>query len=193
MQLINDIASNITRMVVDIGVNTLGWHDVRTLTPFREVLQWATDAVVNGFLAFMGYTIRFPGPPDYIPVQAVFPPMLPTAYAMGCYDLTAAQISILGDDAVGWKVNDGIVNTASMKGPLNRIGDSHNERNKPLIEHVMYFPHHHGQSSKARGIYWHFGTISGLDHADEIGVFIEDNAVRSLNVIFFFFIVIING
>lgn len=67
-----------------------------------------------------------------------------------------------------------------MKGPLNRNGDVHNNQDKVLIEDANKFPGRLEEVKPARGKYWHFGTTTGLDHADQIGIFIEENTVRLL-------------
>jgi hypothetical protein len=180
-ELSGQLADGIARLIIDAGVSIGGWYTVSTLTRFREVMSWATDNVVNHFLEYIGYRIRIPGPPDYLPIPTVFPPMLPAAYAIGCYNLTESQTKILGDDTHDWKANDGIVNTASMKGPLNRNGDQHNNRTKDLIADARQFPHGLEEVETARGKYWHFGVTTGLDHADEIGIFIQEDAVSILS------------
>jgi hypothetical protein len=154
-----------------------GFTFVATQTTFLEVLAWALNHLVNPFLRDNGYQIRLPGPPDFLPVPSVFPPMLPIAYVMSSYDLTDHEANILGSDSHTWKVNDGIVNTVSMQGPLNPIGDRHSSHNKELIADARLFPQNSEGIPAAKGKYWHFSSKTGLDHADQIGIFIEENTV----------------
>lgn len=100
---------------------------------------------------------------------------------MGGKNLSDDQIHILGDESVNWHLNDGIVNTESMKGPLNRNGDLADNRNKELITDAREFPFQDVQT--ARGKYWHFGVTASMDHADEIGIFIEENTVNRTAVL----------
>lgn len=97
-QFSSQLAAGAVGVIIGALIDIGGWHIVSTLTPFRDVVSWATNYVVNPFLEYTGYTIRFPGPPDCLPVPSVFPPMLPTAYAVGCYNLTESQTNIVGDD-----------------------------------------------------------------------------------------------
>jgi hypothetical protein len=155
-----------------------GYDFVATQTSFTNVFVWALNYLVNPFLRDNGYQIRLPGPPDYLPVPSVFPPMLPIAYAMSSYDLTDHEANILGSDSHTWKVNDGIVNTASMQGPLNPTGGRHGSHNDELIAEASFFPHNPEDIPAAKGKYWHFSPKTGVNHADQIGNFIEENTVR---------------
>ncbi|PYH63700.1 esterase/lipase family protein [Aspergillus vadensis CBS 113365] len=173
------IVNGIARLT-DNAVTLAAWSAESIATPFREVMCWATNYIINPFIEEAGYKVTVPGPPDYQPVPSVFPPMLPTAYAMGCYNLTECQVNILGDDTHDWKINDGVVNTASMKGPLNRDDDQRDNSDTELIADASQFPHRLEEIRAARGKYWHCGTTTGMDHADQIGIFIEESTVRLL-------------
>lgn len=180
--LLGELAANITQMFINATVDVAGWHIIPNLVPFREVIRWAVDGVLNRFLGSIGYAIKLPAQPEYLPIPNVFPPMAATTYAMACHDLTEHQRNILGPnqdtDTLDWKINDGIVNTASMMGPLNRNGDRYGDRNRELIADASQFPVQVEDMTRlGRGKYWHFGVTSGVDHADEIGVFIDQNTV----------------
>jgi hypothetical protein len=87
--------------------------------------------------------------------------MMSTVYAMGGQQLTDAQKAILGPDLEDWFQNDGVVNTPSMPGPRGCV-----QSVSSLTDFDFGVP-------GRRGIYWHLGVNDRMDHADEIGVFIE--------------------
>ncbi|PCH02444.1 Hypothetical protein PENO1_037630 [Penicillium occitanis (nom. inval.)] len=161
--------SPIDRWVVDglIGVITgAGWGLLTTLTSFRTFVEWITDAVITRIFRELGYDLVFPRPGRYIPREDVIPIMLLSVYAMGGQDLTQMQKNILGVNQEDWYKNDGIVNTESMRGPLNSVRG------------ISSLPDFNFSIPGKKGIYWHFGDNDQMDHADEIGVFIEQNTVR---------------
>lgn len=133
---------------------------------FPDFLRWATLEVANRLLREQEFQLNLPGPGKYVPRKDVFPLMLPTVYAMGGQELSDVQKDILGQNRGDWFQNDGIVNTESMRGP-----------DDDLVRDVASFPTSNLRGPGVRGVYWHFGTTGYLDHADEIGVWIEDSTV----------------
>ena len=131
---------------------------------------WGTTEVAQRLIRGFGYDLILPAPGEYLPRQDVIPLMLPTVYAMGGQKLSGAEIKILGPDRGDWYLSDGIVNTASMNGPLGTdVSPISGFLQKTLDER--------------RGCYWHFGVTDKMDHADEIGVWVEETTVSvfSLN------------
>ncbi|GKZ21818.1 hypothetical protein AbraCBS73388_007733 [Aspergillus brasiliensis] len=150
-----------------IGVITgAGWSLLTTVTSFRSFVEWITDAVITRVFRELGYELVFPKPGRYIPRKDVIPIMLLSVYAMGGQDLTQMQKNILGVNQEDWYQNDGVVNTESMRGPLNSVRG------------VSSLPDFDFSIPGKKGIYWHLGDNDQMDHADEIGVFIEQNTVR---------------
>jgi hypothetical protein len=166
--LVNIGAWLVDRITDAIG-HAVGWAIILPLLNVRDVVRWVTGDVLNRLLHDANYQVQLPPPGKYLPRMDVIPLMVPTVYAMGGQDLTPEQIDILGPDSGDWYLNDGIVNTNSMRGP----DDS-------LVRDIAAFPISDVNSHGARGLYWHFGTNSVMDHADEIGIFIEENTVRLL-------------
>ncbi|KAJ6092775.1 lipase [Penicillium sp. IBT 16267x] len=155
--------------VVDglIGIITgAGWSFLTTVTSFRSFVEWITDAVITRISRDLGYDLVFPKPGRYIPRKDVIPIMLLSVYAMGGQDLTQMQKNILGVNQEDWYQNDGVVNTESMRGPLNSARG------------ISSLPDFDFSIPGKKGIYWHLGDNDQMDHADEIGVFIEQNTVR---------------
>ncbi|KAH7129295.1 Alpha/Beta hydrolase protein [Dactylonectria macrodidyma] len=150
--------------LTDLFINaltSLGWVSLMAVTPFRYFVEWVTEAVVTRLLQSNGYNLVLPKPGAYIPRQDVIPIILPLVYAMGSQELTATQKSILGPDLGDWNLNDGIVNTESMSGP------------KDKTKSVASLPDLDFNHPEKKGVYWHLGVNDRMDHADEIGVFIE--------------------
>lgn len=52
-----------------------------------------------------------------------------------------------------------------------------------VVRPVSAFPIENINSADVRGVYWHMGTNDRMDHADEIGVFIDDDTVSSMPVL----------
>jgi hypothetical protein len=157
------------QIVIDRFI-TLGWIVITNVTSFRSFVGWITDAVLTRTLHELGYNLVLPMPGRYVPRRDVIPIMLPTVYAMGGQDLTPVQRGLLGPNLGDWYRNDGIVNTESMRGPHDSF-----------VRSVSSLPDFNFSSPGKRGTYWHFGVNNQMDHADEIGVFIEQNTVRSRN------------
>jgi hypothetical protein len=139
-----------------------------SLVSVKAVMGWSTASVAKNFLLTMGIDIQLPQPGEFLPRQDVFPPMMATCYAMSGVDLTPKQRTILGDNLGDWHLNDGIVNTESMRGPSEKV-----------VKSISEFPFEKIHSADARGVYWHVGTNDTMDHADEIGVFISSDTVSS--------------
>ncbi|KAH7179024.1 uncharacterized protein B0J16DRAFT_322512 [Fusarium flagelliforme] len=144
----------------------LGWEFITTETDFRSFGQWVTEAVISRILQERGYQLVLPNPGKYIPRKDVIPILLLTVYAMGGQELTRAQKDLLGPDLGDWYQNDGIVNTESMPGPQG------------CVRSINSLPDFDFRSPEKRGVYWHLGVNDRMDHADEIGVFIEEDTVR---------------
>ena len=126
--------------------------------------------MVQRHLQSFGYNLVLPTPGNYLPRQDVIPLMLPTAYAMGGHDLSDEEEAILGPNRGDWYLNDGIVNTASMNGPIN--AEVFDIADFPTSEPDI-------RASTVRGRYWHFGVNDKMDHADEIGVWVERTTVSA--------------
>ncbi|KAH7139795.1 Alpha/Beta hydrolase protein [Dactylonectria estremocensis] len=145
------------------ALSSLGWVGLMAITRFRSFVEWVTEAVITRLLKGMGYNLVLPNPGAYIPRQDVIPILLPFVYAMGSHELTATQKAILGPEPGDWNLNDGIVNTQSMTGP------------KDKTKSIASLPDLDFQRPEKKGVYWHLGVNNRMDHADEIGVFIEPN------------------
>ncbi|CAG9954321.1 unnamed protein product [Clonostachys rosea f. rosea IK726] len=141
---------------------SLGWKLITTETSFRSFGQWVTEAVITKILQEQGYHLVLPNPGKYIPRKDVIPIFLPTVYAMGGQELTRAQKNLLGPNLGDWYQNDGIVNTESMSGPQG------------CVRSISSLSDFDFSRPEKRGIYWHLGVNDRMDHADEIGVFIDD-------------------
>jgi hypothetical protein len=158
----------------------------QTLVTFHDFLKWLTAHVLNKLLEDQDFKLKLPGPGSYVPRKDVFPLMLPTVYAMSGCDplanptLSASRREIIGNNSKDWLLNDGIVNTRSMRGPRNGdITDISVSNPFPLAELSL-----DEDRTDVRGKYWHFGVTGYLDHADEIGVWIDSDTVslrRSAN------------
>ncbi|KAK9371701.1 Alpha/Beta hydrolase protein [Lipomyces chichibuensis] len=165
-----NIGAWIITLILDSFGNTVGWPILLSLVSLWDVTRWATQSVANRLLSEINYNVTLPPPGKYLPRKDVLPLMMPTVYAMGGQDLTAPQRDILGQNLGDWYLNDGIVNTESMRGPR----DSN-------VRNISAFPTSQVNSDDVRGIYWHFGVNDQMDHADEIGVFIEQDTAHSMN------------
>jgi hypothetical protein len=115
--------------------------------------KWAAG-FANNLLAALGYQIRVPIPGSRIPLAD----MLPV--------LTIFSVGMSGKgETVGFSAkNDGIVDTASMRGPALGTVDEIDNFNMASIQ-------------ANRGVYWHLGLTEGVDHADEVGVFTDTATV----------------
>jgi hypothetical protein len=151
-----------------VGVS--GWAVFSSIVRLRDLSLWVTTDVVQRLLQAFGYNLILPTPGKYLPRQDVIPLMLPTVYAMGGQDLSDEEKVILGPNRGDWYLNDGIVNTASMNGPIG--AEVFNIADFPTSEPDI-------RAITVRGRYWHFGVNDKMDHADEIGVWIERTTVSA--------------
>lgn len=129
-----------------------------------NLAKWASQ-VANNHLGALGYFNRIPQPGPKVPRADMLPLMLPTAYAMGGYELPARTAQLIaGISSTDFQPNDGIVNTVSMRGP----NDAH-------VSNAVHFPVQSlGNPTLAmvtKGTYWHLGINKTMDHGDQIGVF----------------------
>ncbi|KAJ8098580.1 hypothetical protein POJ06DRAFT_282562 [Lipomyces tetrasporus] len=164
-----NIGAWIIDRILEEVANTLGWPIVLSLVSFRDFVRWATQAVANRLLDEIDYDVTLPPPGKYLPRIDVLPFMLPTVYAMGGQELSPEQKDILGENLGDWYLNDGIVNTESMRGPDDSI-----------VRSISGFPTSSINVEGGRGIYWQFGVNNQMDHADEIGVFIEEYTAQCM-------------
>ncbi|QYS93274.1 Lipase [Trichoderma simmonsii] len=156
----------LTNMVVNGA-----WTFLPAIVDFPAFVQWITQSVISRVLRIQGYNMKLPNPGEYIPREDVIPIMMPTVYAMGGQQLTQAQREILEPGFEDWLQNDGIVNTASMTGPRGSV------RNVSSLPDVNF------SIPGKRDVYWHLGVNDTMDHADEIGIFIErDTSVAMENM-----------
>jgi hypothetical protein len=143
-----------------IGAAGAGWISKVPGFPNNVSLAgWAVQ-VANNHLGPLGYFNKIPSPGPRIPRSDMLPFLSVFAYAMGGLETQMAP-NITADEL---QHNDGIVNTASMRGP-----------NGAEVSEVHRFPIRAFESVEmadlARGVYWHMGINKTMDHADEIGVF----------------------
>jgi hypothetical protein len=153
-----------------------GWTIFALSVPLMDLVRWGTVQVAQRLVNGFGYGLILPLSGRYLPRPDVIPLMLPTVYAMGGQPLSRDEIEILGlsndeidivgDDRGDWYLNDGIVNTASMDGPVGT----------EVLPISGFLPK---IANERRGCYWHFGTNDVMDHADEIGVWVEKNTASS--------------
>ncbi|KAH8166606.1 hypothetical protein CIB48_g1591 [Xylaria polymorpha] len=159
------IIGALTGAIIDAFSNT-GWKFLTTVTSFSSFVQWVTQDVITKVLQNLGYKVVLPKPGKYLPRKDVIPIMLLSAYAMGGQDLTQAQKDLLGPDLGDWYQNDGVVNTESMRGPGG------------AVKSISSLSDSDFSNPNKRGTYWHLGVNDLMDHADEIGVFVEEDTVR---------------
>jgi hypothetical protein len=165
------------------------WKYLSQTISIPSVVGWVTKDVTQTFLTTqLGFSVALPQPGSYLPRSDVIPPMLPFCYGMSGQALSTEQKNILlglvaGNDAdkdLGdWCRNDAIVNTASMSGPCDAcVAEIKGFPMQQLKGEVNGVSENGEESVDARGVWWHFGVNNRMDHADEIGVFIDDDTVR---------------
>ena len=72
-----------------------------------------------------------------------------------------------------FQLNDGVVNTLSMRG-------SKDAYIKPAAVFAIQSLVSAASALPAKGMYWHFGTNKTMGHGDQIGVFTVGQTVRFL-------------
>jgi hypothetical protein len=154
-------------------VRSPGWSLFSSMISLKDVVRWATEEVGNRLLHELGYDVKLPLPGEYVPRKDVLPLLLPVVYAIGGQPLSHEQRDILGPKLGDWGLNDGVVNTESMRGPDDSV-----------VRSISSFSPLNNTSTNARGVYWDFGLNDRMDHSDEIGVFVEETTVSSLSVQF---------
>jgi hypothetical protein len=147
-------------------IKKLKWKLLSSIISIKDLVAWSTSSVAKPLLLSVGMNAKLPPPGEFLPRLDVLPLMMPTCYAMSGLDLLPSQRELLGDNLGDWHQNDGVVNTESMRGPCEDV-----------VQPVSAFPLEGINSADARGVYWHMGTNDKMDHADEIGVFIDDDTV----------------
>ena len=173
------LADSILSTLVGIG----GWAIFSSSVTLRNLVIWGTAEVAQRLLNGIGYNITLPGPGKYLPRNDVIPLMLPTVYAMGGQTLSEEQKQILGPSSRtdDWYLNDGIVNTASMNGPLGtEVFD--------ISALLTRSRSNLAPAAPTKGHYWHFGVTDRMDHADEIGVWIEKDTVSCIAFLIYMWI-----
>lgn len=135
--------------------------------------NWVTG-VAGNHLKGLGYPISLPNPGSQVPRPDMLPLMAPTAYAMGGYKLVDPELSKLKTmfkdglvTDIDFQKNDGIVNTLSMSGPDEKFVKYEVPQDLP-----------HNIERMKGNWYWSMGPNGTMDHADEIGVFTDENTVR---------------
>lgn len=122
--------------------------------------------VLNNHAEALGYFSRIPSPGDRIPRSDMLPILSIFSYAMSGMDVSSAPFP-------STELNDGVVNTRSMRGPKE-------EQIKEIAEFQEFTK---GNIKKAKKWYWHLGTNQTMDHADQIGVFTDDRTVSILTIV----------
>ncbi|KAK8133406.1 hypothetical protein PG984_005418 [Apiospora sp. TS-2023a] len=136
--------------------------------PTRATLAWITR-VARRHLQSEGYFSQIPLPGSQVPRPDVLPLIQFSAYAMGGgMDVPAGAPPTITSD--GFAPNDGVVNTASMEGPVAGPIDN-GDFAAALAAH-------------RRGRYWHLGSNSTIDHADQIGVFTDPVTFDEVRVMY---------
>lgn len=127
-------------------------NQLRISPSLISVLGWITG-VANRHLKLFRYFSHIPRPGPQIPRADMLAVIAPFAYAMG-------GLHVLGEDR---EPNDGIVNTMSMDGPDGRVGDARRFVDELRTRGVRV----------ERETYWHFGSNTSIDHADQLGIFTD--------------------
>ncbi|KAK7977161.1 lipase [Apiospora saccharicola] len=141
----------------------------------RATLAWITR-VARRHLQAMGYFSQLPLPGSQVPRPDVLPLMQFSAYAMGGGMAIPAGAPPTITSA-GFAPNDGVVNTASMDGPVAG----------PVINGDFAAALTANGAAGVRGMYWHLGSNSTIDHADQIGVFTDPVTFDEVQVMYMLF------
>ncbi|KAH8595018.1 hypothetical protein B0O99DRAFT_624170 [Bisporella sp. PMI_857] len=144
-------------------------------------VKWLVQ-VANNHLRPLGYFSQIPVPGRLVPRPDMLPLLLVTAVGMGGWE-SSQKANLIALDlppnvtSKEFQANDGVVNTASMKGPNDAyILDG----TTFAVQNLASFP----LSAKLKGIYWHMGISKTIDHADEIGVFTEGETFRQVRYMY---------
>ncbi|CZR65414.1 uncharacterized protein PAC_15314 [Phialocephala subalpina] len=135
------------------------------LPTLHAALTWITD-VADRHLQQMGYFSQIPRPGTQIPRPDMLPVIAFPSYAMGGPNIPEQ-----------FRPNDGIVNTRSMDGPVAGPVNNGNFAAQLAAAGPL----------GVRGIYWHLGTNSTIDHADQIGVFTNAATNSEVQVMYMLF------
>ena len=127
-------------------------NQLRISPSLLSVLGWITG-VANRHLGTLGYFSQIPRPGSQVPRPDMLAVIAPFAYVMG-------GIHVPGEDR---EPNDGIVNTMSMDGPEGRVEDARRFADELSASGVRV-----GQET-----FWHFGSNTRIDHADQLGIFTD--------------------
>ncbi|KAF2281279.1 uncharacterized protein EI97DRAFT_497915, partial [Westerdykella ornata] len=142
------------------AVSSLSWlaHGASSLTPGNPndiaYARWLVN-VFNNHASGLGYAFRVPSPGGRIPRADMLP--LLSIFSLGMSGV-ATPLDPSGR-------NDGVVDTVSMDGPADGVNNPSND--------ITNF--NRGALAMNRGSYWKFGVTGGIDHADQVGVFTDEN------------------
>ncbi|PNP73405.1 hypothetical protein FNYG_13303 [Fusarium nygamai] len=139
----------------------------------RAALTWITD-VANRHLQPLRYFSQIPRPGTQVPRPDMLPLIMYPAYAMGGRSRPAGA-ALPGITSEEFQRNDGIVNTRSMDGPTTGPVNE----GSCVAELIANPP-----PANSKGIYWHLGTNSTIDHADQIGVFTNSTTYAEVKAMY---------
>ena len=131
----------------------------------NQLLPYVLPTVVERVLSHLpADSLRFGPLGSQIPRADMFPAFLIFAYGMGGYTLTSEQVTLLGGgiDNTAMQRNDGVVNTASMLGPVGST----------VIPVTAQ-----GVAAPRRGVFYYVGENDALDHADAVGIVVAPELV----------------
>ncbi|KAH6645863.1 hypothetical protein BKA67DRAFT_695816 [Truncatella angustata] len=143
--------------------------------PSLHATLTSVTRMANRHLGKMGYFSQIPAPGTQLPRSDMLPLIMFFAYAMGGRNTTPPGWPAGNSEA--FKLNDGIVNTESMDGP---VGGPVNYGN-----FTQQLAATGGQFVK--GEYWHLGTNGTVDHADQVGVFTDPITNAEVKVMYLLF------
>ncbi|CAI6091792.1 unnamed protein product [Clonostachys chloroleuca] len=146
----------------------------------RAALGWMIS-VANNHLGPLGYFSRIPPPGNQIPRPDVLPLLSYPAYAMGGRNIPPG-VAMPGITSKEFQPNDGIVNTLSMDGPMTG----------PVNHGSFADQLAAGGSANSKATYWHLGTNSSIDHADQIGAFTNRVTNDEVQVMYMLFAELVN-
>jgi hypothetical protein len=132
----------------------------------RAAVGWMVR-VANRHLGALGYFSEIPAPGSHVPRPDMLALIKFPGYAIAGRDIPDGALP--GISSEDFRLNDGIVNTRSMDGP---VGDH--------VRDGGGFAAAYAAGTDVKGQYWHLGLNRTMDHADQIGVFTSDVTVRAL-------------